>query len=112
MESPTDYHEDSHLNVEVLLVKKVRLFILLSLENRYMDLESLFSKHTKYLLNIIQQIIQSRRFKAILTILGVVSKNIKEWIRMNLRTDQVNYVTKSLGHNTTDTRIRNNKSTN
>ena len=77
-----------------------------------MDLESLFSKHTKYLLNILQQIIQSRRFKDILTILGVVSKNTKEWIHMNLRIDQVNYTTKSQVHTTTDTRIAKNKSTN
>ena len=112
MESPTDYHKDSHLNVEVLLVKKIRLFILSSVENRCMDLESLFSKHTKYLLNIIQQIIQSQRFKAILTILGVVSKNAKEWIYMKLRTDQANYATNSQVHATTDARIVNDKPSN
>ena len=77
-----------------------------------MDLESLFSKHTKYLLNIIQQIIQSRMLKTILTILGVASKNTTEWIHMNLRTDQVNYTTKSEVYTTTDARIANNKSTN
>ena len=77
-----------------------------------MDLESLFSKHTKYLLNILQQIIQSRRFKDILTILEVVSKNTKEWIRINLCTDQVNYTTKSQVHTTTNARIAKNKSIN
>ena len=77
MESPTNYHEDAHLNVEVLFEKKIQLFVLSSVEDRYMDLESLFSKHTKYLLNILQQIIQSQRFKNILTILGVFSKNTK-----------------------------------
>ena len=78
MESPTDYHEDSHLNVELLVVKKIQLFILSSVENRCMDLKLLFSKHTKYILNIIQQFIQSRRLKAILTILEAASKNTKE----------------------------------
>ena len=73
------------MNVEVLVMKKRQLLILLSVENRCMGLELLFSKHTKYLLNIIQQIIQSQRLKAILTILGVASKNTKEWILASLR---------------------------
>ena len=113
MKPPTDYHKDSHLNVEVLVVKIIQLFILSSAKTvACMNLVLLFSKHNKYLLNIIKQIIQSQRLKAILTILGVVSKNTKEWIHMNLRTDQVNYVTKSQVHTTTDARIANDKSTN
>ena len=59
IELPTNYHKDGHLNVDVLFVKKIRLFILSSVENRYMEYELLFSKHTMYHLNIIQQIIQS-----------------------------------------------------
>ena len=90
MELPTNYHQDGPLNVDVLFVKKLRLFILSSVD-QCMEFEPLFSKHTMYLLNITQQIIQSRRFKAILTILGVISKNTKEWIRMKLRTNQANY---------------------
>ena len=62
-----------------------------------------------YLLNIIQQIIQSQCFKTILTILGVISKNTKEWIRMNLCTNQANYTTNSQTHATTDARIVNDK---
>ena len=34
-----------------------------SVEDQCIHLELLFSKHTKYLLNLLQQIIQSRRFK-------------------------------------------------
>ena len=93
MELATNYHKDGHLNVDVLFVKKIRLFILSFVENRHMEFELLFSKHTMYLLNIIQQIIQSRRFKTILTIFGAVSKSMKEWICINLRTDQANYST-------------------
>ena len=111
IKSPTDYHKDSHLNAEVLVMKKIQLLIFLSVDC-CMDLELLFSKQTKYLLNIIQQIIQSQRLKAILTIFGVAFKNTKEWIHMNLRTDQVNYATKSQVRATTDARIANNKSTN
>ena len=42
-------------------------------------LESLFSKHTKYLLKICQQIIQSRRFKKASITLNRVPKNMTEW---------------------------------
>mmetsp|Transcript_63390 Transcript_63390/g.71742 ORF Transcript_63390/g.71742 Transcript_63390/m.71742 type:complete len:141 (+) Transcript_63390:115-537(+) len=101
MELPKNHHQDGHLNVDVLFVKKIRLCILSSVENRHMEFESLFSKHTMYLLNIIQQIIQSRRFKAMLTILKVVSKNTNEWICMNLGTTQANYTTNSQTHVTT-----------
>ena len=91
IELPTNYHEGGQLNVDELFVKKIRLFVLSSVEDQCMHLESLFSKHTKYLLNILQQISQSRRFKNIFTILGGVSKNTNEWISGNLRTDRINY---------------------
>ena len=112
MKSSTKYHQDEQLNVDIIFVKKIWLFLLSSVENRCLHLESLFNKHTKYLLNIIQQIIQSQRMKAILTILGVTFENMKVWICKNLRNDQVNYATKSQVHTTTDTRIANNTSTN
>ena len=62
MELPTNYHKVGHLNVDVLFMKKIQLFVLSSVEDRHMKFESLFSKHSIYLLNIIQQIIHSRRF--------------------------------------------------
>ena len=38
MELPTNYHsKDGHLNVDVLFMKKIRLFILLSVENQCME---------------------------------------------------------------------------
>ena len=72
------YHEDGHLNVDVLFVKKIRLCIVSSVENRHMEFESLFYKHTMYILNITKQIIQSRRFEAMLTILRVVYEKTKD----------------------------------
>ena len=57
MEVPTIYHKDGHLNVDVLFMKKMQWFVLSSTGDQCTHLESLFSKHTKYLLNIIQQII-------------------------------------------------------
>ena len=52
MESPSICHKNSHLQVDVLSVKKLRLFVLSSTEEHCIHLESLFSKHTKYLLKI------------------------------------------------------------
>ena len=57
MESSTKYHEDEQSNVAMLFVKKILLSILSSLENKCLHFESLFSKHTKYLLNIIKHMI-------------------------------------------------------
>ena len=82
------------------------------MENRCLHSESLFSKHTKYLLNTIQHIIQSQRLKTILAILGVVYDNTKVWLRNNLYTDQVNYDNKSQEHTTADVRTTSKKSTN
>ena len=65
-----------------------------------------------YLLNIIQQIIQSQRFKAMLIILRIVSKNMKEWINMNLCNNQANYNTNLLIPATTEDRIVNDKPSN
>ena len=47
MEVPTNNHKDRHLDVDVLFMEKIKLFILSSVEDRCMHLESLFSKHTK-----------------------------------------------------------------
>ena len=112
MELTTNYYKDRHLNVDVLFVEKIRLFILLPVENRYMEYEMLFSKHNMYLLSIIQQVIQSRRFKAILTTLKFVSKNTKGWICMNVCNTWANYTTNLLVHATTNARIVNDKPSN
>ena len=78
MELPTIYHKDGHLDVDVLFMKKIQLFILSSTEDPCTYLKSVISKHTKYLLNIIQQIIQSRRFKKVSNTLNRVLKNMIE----------------------------------
>ena len=76
MELSTIYHKDKYLNVDVLFVKKIRLYVLSSTEDQCTHLESLFSKHTKYLLNIIQQTIQSQKFKKVSKTLNRVLKNM------------------------------------
>ena len=47
-----------------------------------------------------------------LTILRVVSKNMKEWICMNLCNTQANYTTNSLVYATSNARIMNDKPSN
>ena len=54
IELSTIYDKDGHLNVDVLFVKKIWLFVLLSMEGRCAHLESLFSKYNKYLLSILK----------------------------------------------------------
>ena len=44
MKLPTNYHKDGYLSVDVLFVKKIRLFVLSSMEEQCMHLELLFSK--------------------------------------------------------------------
>ena len=108
----TNYYKDGHLNVDVLFVKKIWLFILSSGEDQYMHLESLFLNILNTYQNILQQTIQSQRFKNIFTILRGVSKNMKEWVRGNLRNDQINYTTDLQIHATTDARVATNELTN
>ena len=54
MESPSICHENDLLQLDVISVKKLRLFVLSSKEEHCVHLESLFLKHTKYLLKISQ----------------------------------------------------------
>ena len=67
----------------------------------------LFSKHTNYILIILQQIIQSQRLKNISTVLEGAIKDMNQWIcsNRNLYTDQTKYVTNSK-MNTTNTARR------
>ena len=69
-----------------------------------MYFERLFSKHNKYILNILQQFTQSRRLKNIFTVLEGVFKNMNEWICSNLHTDLIKYITDSQVHTTNNTR--------
>ena len=79
MESPSLCHKNGHLQVTILSVKKLRLFVLSSTEEHCIYLKSLFSKHTKYLLKICQQNIQSRRFKEASITLKRDLKNVTGW---------------------------------
>ena len=79
MESPSIYHKDNLLPLDAMSVKKLRLFVLSSKEEHRVHLESLLSKHTKQILKIYQQIIQSGRFKKVSITLTRVLKNMTKW---------------------------------
>ena len=60
-------------------MKNLQLFVSSSKEEHRLYLESLFSKHTKYLLKIYEQIVQYGRFKKTSVALKRVPKNVTEW---------------------------------
>ena len=64
----------------------------------------LFSNHNKYILNILQQIIQLQSLKHIFTVLEEAFKNMNEWIRSNLHTDLIKYITNSQVYTTNNDR--------
>ena len=79
MKSPFICHKNDLLQVDVISVKKLRLFVLLYKEKHCVHLESLFLKHTKSLLKMYQQIIQSRRSKKASITIKRVLKNVTKW---------------------------------
>ena len=109
MELPTIYHKDRHLDIDVLFVKKIRLFILSSTEDRCAHLESLFSKITKYLLKKLKQNIQSRRFKKVSAALKIVLRNIIKWLDSSPHTNLTNYNTDHQEHTNNNTGKEKNK---
>ena len=63
-----------------------------------MHFETLFSKHNKYILNILQHIIWSQRLQNVFNGLEVPFKNMSKWIRGDLYTDQIKYITQPQVH--------------
>ena len=93
IELPTNYHQDRHLNIDILFVNKAQMFLMLPQKDRCMYFETLFSKHNKYILNKLKQLIQSRRLKNVFTVLEVAFKNMDDLIRSNLHTDLIKHIT-------------------
>ena len=69
IELSTNYHNGRHLHIDILFVKRIRMFVLSSIENTCTHFEMLFSKYKNYILNILQQSIQSQRLKNVFTVL-------------------------------------------
>ena len=85
------------------------MFVLSSTEDQYTHFETLFYEHKNYILIILQQIIQSQRFKNVSTVLKGVLKNMIEWLNISLHTDLTKYITDQQEHTTNDTRKAKNK---
>ena len=76
MELLMNYYKDRHLVIDILLRNKTKMFLTLPLNNRCVYFKMLLSKHDKYILNKLQQIIQSQRLKNVFTIMEGAFKNI------------------------------------
>ena len=76
MELPMKYHKDRHLDIDILFMNKTQTVLMLPLDDRCMYFKMLFSKHNKYILNILQQIIQSQRLKNVFTVVEGTLKNM------------------------------------
>ena len=77
--------------------------IISSTEEQCAHLESLFSKHTKYLLKICQLIIQSRKLKKASITLKRVLKNVTEWSDSDPYITFTKYTTDHPDHRNIDT---------
>ena len=73
-------------------------------EDRYTHFETLFYEHKNYILIILRQIIQSRRFNKVPTVLKGVIKNMIEWLNINLHTDLTKYIADQQEYTTNNTR--------
>ena len=80
------------------------MFVLSPTEDRCTHFETLFSNHKSYMLIILQQIIQSRRFENVSTVLKGALKNTNECININLHTDLIKYIAEPQEYTTIDTR--------
>ena len=95
MELPTNYHKNRNLNTDLLFTMKTQMFVLSPTEDLCSHFETLLYTHKNYILVILQQIIQSRRFENVSTVLKGVVKDMIKWININPHTDLIKYFTDS-----------------
>ena len=87
MELSINYHNGRNLNIDMLFVNKIQMFVLSFVEDQCTHFEVLFSEHKNYILNILQQIIQSQRLNNVFAVFERAFKNVNEWVRRNLHID-------------------------
>ena len=85
------------------------MFVLSHTKDQCSCCETLFSKHKSYILIILQQIIQSQRFKNVSTVLKGILKDIIIWMNSNLHKDLIKHVTDPQEHSFNDTRSAKNE---
>ena len=98
---PTIYHKDGHLNY--LWRRYGCLYCHLQKTNVHIWNHCFLNILNKYLLNIIQQIIQSQRFKKISTTLKRVLKNMIKWFDSNAPINLFKCITHNQEHTNNDT---------
>ena len=99
IELPMKYHRNRNLNTDLLFKKKKQMFILSSTKAQNNHFETLFYECKNYILIILQQIIQSWRFKKISTVLKWVFQNMIKWLDSSLHTNLTKYITDYQEHN-------------
>ena len=104
MELSTNYCKNRNLNTDLLLMKKIQIIVLIPTEDWYTHFETLFLKHKKYILVILQQIIQSQRFENVSTVFKGVLKNMIKWLNIRLHTALTKHITDQQEHTTNNTR--------
>ena len=62
-----NHYKNIYFDIDLLLVNKIPIFLMISRNIGFMHFKALLSKHTKYVQNRLQQIIQSRGSKAVFT---------------------------------------------
>ena len=94
------------MNLDILFVKKIQMFALLSTADQHNHFKTLFHEHKNYILIILQQIIKLQRFKKVSTVLNRALKNMIEWLDSSLHTNLIKYITDHQEHTTNNTKKR------
>ena len=68
-----DHYKDIHLDIDLFFVNKIQTLLMISRNLRFMHFKALLSKHNKCVQNRLQQIVQSRGFKDVSTVVDGVS---------------------------------------
>ena len=92
---PMNCYKNRDLDIDILFLNKTQTFLMLSLNSRCIYFRMLLSRHNKYILNKLQQIIQSQRLKNISIVMEGIFKNMFNWIYSNLHIDLIKYMTDS-----------------
>ena len=81
----------TYLDIDLLFMNKIPILLMISRNIEFVRLKALLSKHNKRVQNRLQQIVQSRGFKAVSTFVDGAFKNIVDWVQSNLHLDLTNH---------------------
>ena len=109
IEIPMNHYKNGNSNTDISFMKKIQTFVLSSPENRCAHFKTQYYKYNNTILIILQQIIQSRRFMEVSTILKGILKNMIKWLDISLPIGLTNCNTAHQKHTTNNTRRANKK---